>query len=102
MARIRTRISVAGINDADITEGMLYFRQYLRERPWFIEPKAEWNPQENRLLVTVETEGDDPKLGGTAGGMSWPKVMSRYLTIACRQPPSASLRSLLKDDAAKL
>jgi hypothetical protein len=63
MARIRTRISVTGFNDAEITEGMLYFRQYLRERPWFIEPKAEWNPQENRLLVTVETEGDDPKLG---------------------------------------
>jgi len=62
MARIRTRISVTGFNDAEISEGMLYFRQYLRERPWLIDPKAEWNPQESRLLVTVETEGDDPKL----------------------------------------
>jgi hypothetical protein len=62
MTRIRTRISVAGFNDAEIAEGMLYFRQYLRERPWLIEPKAEWNPQEKRLTVTIETEGDDPKL----------------------------------------
>jgi len=62
MARIRTRISVTGFNDAEITEGIPYFRQYLRERPWLIEPKVEWSPQENRLLVTIETEGDDPKL----------------------------------------
>jgi hypothetical protein len=61
MARIRTRISVTGFNAAEIAEGMPYFRQYLRERPWLIEPKAEWNPQEKQLLVTIETEGDDPK-----------------------------------------
>jgi hypothetical protein len=62
MARIRTRISVTGFNEAEITEGMTYFRQYLRERPWFIQPKAEWETQENRLVVTIETQGDDPKL----------------------------------------
>ena len=62
MARIRTKISVTGFNEADITEGIPYFRQYLRERPWLIEPEAEWNPQGNRLLVTIDTEGDDPKL----------------------------------------
>ena len=62
MARIRTRISVSGSNDAEITEGMPYLRQYLRERPWLIEPKAEWNPKEGLLVVTIETQGDDPKL----------------------------------------
>jgi hypothetical protein len=62
MARIRTRISVTGFNSADIAEGMPYFRQYLRERPWLIEPRAVWNPHKARLLVTTETEGHDPKL----------------------------------------
>jgi hypothetical protein len=62
MARIRTRISVTGSNDAEITEGMRYLRQYLRERPWLTESRAEWNPLENQLLVTIQTEGDDPKL----------------------------------------
>ena len=62
MTRIRTRIAVTGFNDAEIAEGMPYFRQYLRERPWLIEPKAEWNLRKNWLLVTIETEGDDPKL----------------------------------------
>ena len=62
MARIRTKISVTGFNDAEIAEGMPYFRRYLRERPWLVGPKAEWNAQENRLVVTIETEGDDPKL----------------------------------------
>ena len=62
MVRIRTRIAVTGFKDAEVAEGMLYFRQYLRERPWLIEPKAEWNPHKTRLLVTIETEGDDLKL----------------------------------------
>jgi hypothetical protein len=62
MVRIRTRISVTGFNEAEVAEGMPYFRQYLRERPWLIEPKAEWNPQVNRLLVKIETVGEDPKL----------------------------------------
>jgi hypothetical protein len=62
MARIRTKISVTGFNEAEIAEGMPYFRRYLRERPWLVGPKAEWNAQENRLVVAIETEGDDPKL----------------------------------------
>jgi len=62
MVRIRTRIAVTGFKDVEVAEGMLDFRRYLRERPWLIEPKAEWKPQETRLLLTIETEGDDPKL----------------------------------------
>jgi hypothetical protein len=62
MARIRTKIGATGVNEAEITEGMPHFRQYLGERPWLIEPKAEWDPQEARLLITIETEGDDPEL----------------------------------------
>jgi len=45
-----------------LPKGMPYLRQYLRERPWLIEPKAEWNPKEDLLVVTIETQGDDPKL----------------------------------------
>ena len=62
MARIRTRISITGFSDAEITEGMAVFRQYLRERPWLTESRAEWNRLENQLLVTIQTEGDDLKL----------------------------------------
>ncbi len=61
MARIRTRVSVTGFNDAEVAEGMPHFRRYLRGRPWLIEPIVEWNPQEDRLVVTIETEGVDPK-----------------------------------------
>jgi hypothetical protein len=62
MAWIRTRIAATGLNDAEVDEGMPHFRLYLRERPWLIEPTAEWDPQEARLLITIETEGVDPKL----------------------------------------
>jgi hypothetical protein len=79
MARIRTRISVTGFNDAEIAEGIPYFRQYLRERPWLIEPIAEWNPHEKRLLVTIETEGDDPKLEAEgAFDEVWDCVMAAF------------------------
>ena len=62
MVRIRTRISVTGFNDAEITEGIANFRQYLSERPWLTESNAEWNPKEGLLVVTIETQGDNPKL----------------------------------------
>ncbi len=62
MVRIRTRIAVTGFSGAEITEGMADFRRYLSERSWLTESRAEWNPLENRLFVTIETEGDDPKL----------------------------------------
>ena len=62
MARIRTRISITGFNDVEITEGIADFRRYLSERPWLTESRAEWNPLESELLVTIKTEGDDPKL----------------------------------------
>ena len=62
MAQIRTRISITGFNEAEITEGIANFRQYLSEHPWLTESKAEWNPIESELLVTIETEGDDPEL----------------------------------------
>ena len=62
MARIRTRISITGFNDVEITEWIADFRRYLGERPWLTESRAEWNPLESELLVTIKTEGDDPKL----------------------------------------
>jgi hypothetical protein len=62
MARIRTRISITGFNDVEITEGIADFRRYLSERPWLTESRVGWNPLEGELLVTIKTEGEDAKL----------------------------------------
>jgi hypothetical protein len=62
MAHISTIISVAGLKDDEVVEGLPYLRQYLSERPWLLNPRAEWDAERGRLLVTIETEGDDPKL----------------------------------------
>ena len=62
MVRIRARTFVTGFDGVEIAEGMHCFRQYLRERPWLLEPKAEWDSQEDLLVIMIETEGDDPNL----------------------------------------
>lgn len=62
MAQVRTKISVSGFNDAEITEGLQDFLAEFKERPWLTNPKAEWDSERKLLLVTIETEGDDPKL----------------------------------------
>jgi len=62
MAQVRTKISVAGFNDAEIVEGFQDFLAEFKERPWLVNPKAEWDLERKLLLVTIMTEGDDPKL----------------------------------------
>jgi hypothetical protein len=61
MAKIRTKISVSGFNEAEITAGLEDFRQEFSERFWLENPNAIWDSDRNLLIVTVETEGGDPK-----------------------------------------
>jgi hypothetical protein len=62
MVQVCTEISVAGFNNAEITEGLQDFLAELSERPWLINPRAEWDAARTLLLVTVQTEGNNPKL----------------------------------------
>lgn len=62
MPKIRIKISVAGFNDAEIAGGLQDFLAEFKERPWLTNPQAEWDSKRSLLLVTIETEGDDPKL----------------------------------------
>jgi hypothetical protein len=62
MSRVRTKISVSGLKEAEVAEGLSSFREYISARPWLLNPKADWDDEKNRLDVTIETEGDDPKL----------------------------------------
>ena len=62
MSKVRTKISVAGFNSEEIAEGFQDFLAEFKERPWLINPQAEWDSDRSLLLVTIESEGDDPKL----------------------------------------
>ena len=62
MSKVRTKISVAGFNKAEIAEGLQDFLAEFKERPLLTNPQAEWDSERSLLLVTIETEGDDPKL----------------------------------------
>ena len=62
MAQVRTKISVAGFNNAEIAEGLPDFLAELGERPWLVNAQAEWDAARSLLLVTMETQGNDPEL----------------------------------------
>ena len=62
MAKVRTKISIAGFTHGEIAEGLGDFLAELRDRPWLINPRAEWASERTLLLVTIETEGDDPPI----------------------------------------
>ncbi|HZH29168.1 MAG TPA: hypothetical protein VEY11_00110 [Pyrinomonadaceae bacterium] len=62
MSQVHTKISVAGFNDVEIAESLQDFLAEFSERPWLMNPQAVWDAEQKVLLVTVETEGDDPKL----------------------------------------
>ena len=62
MSKVRTKISVAGFNREEIAEGLQDFLAEFKERPWLTNPHAEWDSERDLLLVTIETEGADPKL----------------------------------------
>ena len=61
MAQTRTKIAVAGFNDTEIAEGLQDFLAEFRERPHLANPSAAWDTERKLLMITVETEGDDPK-----------------------------------------
>ncbi len=76
---IRTKISVAGFKDAEIAEGLPYFREYLEERSWLVNPQAEWDTERGLLLVTIDTGGDDPKFeSATAFDEVWDCVIAAF------------------------
>jgi len=66
MPAVRAKFSVAGFNDAEIGEGLQDFLAEFMERPWLANPKVEWDSESKLLLVTIETEGNDPKLQAEA------------------------------------
>jgi len=62
MSKVRTKIAVAGFNEAEIAKGLQDFLAEFKERPWLTNPQVEWNSERSLLLVTIETEGDETKL----------------------------------------
>jgi hypothetical protein len=66
MARVCTKISVAGFNDSEIAEGLQDFIAEFQERQWLANPRVEWDSERRLLLVTIVTEGDDPKFESEA------------------------------------
>lgn len=62
MLKVRTKIAVAGFHREEIAEGLEDFLAEFKDRPYLTNPHAEWDSEQDLLLVTVETEGDNPKL----------------------------------------
>ena len=77
MALVRTRISVAGIAEAEVRDGLEHLLAEFRERPWIVRPGATWDDERGRLVVTTHYEGDDAeRVGAAASDEVWDCVIA--------------------------
>lgn len=66
MTHVHTRIAVAGFSEEEVAGGRSDFLAELRTRPWLVNPDAQWEPDRGRLVVSIETVGDNPQLESEA------------------------------------
>jgi len=63
MEHILVKFAVNGFTEAEVSDGLQYFRDELARRPWLTRTAAWWEQEESSLMAEVVTEGDDPERG---------------------------------------
>jgi hypothetical protein len=66
MEYVRVTIGVWGFTQEEIDRGLSHLVDEFTHRPWLMNPCAVWNTARNRMIVTVDYEGQDAKLCGKA------------------------------------
>ena len=70
MPTIRTIISVAGLTVEEVTASIDDLHTEFMARPWLLKADAKWNAERERLVITIESEGDDLRVdGGDVSGV---------------------------------
>lgn len=97
MGRVRTRIAVTGLAEAEAVAGIPDLLDEFGHRPWLSAYDARWVADGSRLVVTVESDGDGLAVqGGTTGGHLdevWDCV------IACIRFPSEGVRFRIEESS---
>jgi len=90
MPVVRTIISVAGFDEAEVRAGLDDLLDEFRHRPWMQRAGAYWDGATQRLIVTVECTGDNPQIEGGDGGANLDEVWD--CVIACLHFSSEGIR----------
>lgn len=62
MSFVQARISVFGLTESEVREGMTDLLDELHQRSWIINPKASWDTERECLIVTTHYEGTNTEL----------------------------------------
>ena len=70
MPTIRTTISVDGLTADEVANSIDDLIEEFAARPWLLTSEAGWDTERGRLVVIIESEGDDLRVqGGDVGGV---------------------------------
>ena len=70
MPTIRTTISIDGLTADEVANSIDDLIEEFAARPWLLKSEAGWDAQCGRLVVIIESEGDDLRVqGGDVGGI---------------------------------
>ena len=64
MVRIRVIIVVRGPTKAEVVAGLPDLLDEFKQRDWLTRVSASWEAARGGLAITIECEGNDPKLCG--------------------------------------
>jgi hypothetical protein len=70
MPVIRTTISVVGLFYDEFADNIEDLSGEFAARPWLLKTDVRWDTERGRLVITIESEGDDLRIqGGDVGGV---------------------------------
>jgi len=78
---VRTQVSVSGLTKSEVEDGLQSLLDEFAERPWLQDTSARWDEERQRLVVSIEREGDSLAVQGGATGATLDEVWD--CVIAC-------------------
>jgi len=90
LKRVRTQVSVSGFTRPQVEDGLQSLRDEFAERPWLLAADARWDEERQRLVVTIEREGNSLEVHGGATGATLDEVWDCVIACFCDTEGSIS------------
>src|SRR5690349_17912361 len=59
MASVRVTLTVSGITEVEVRNGLPNLLDEFQQRPWIITPNAKWDTDRKLVVISVEYENSD-------------------------------------------
>jgi hypothetical protein len=97
MPNVRTRISVVGLTAEEVSASIDDLRTEFAARLWLLKSDAKWDAEHKRLVITIESEGNDLRIQGGDVGAVLDEVSD--CVIACIHFTGERIRFNMDDTA---